>query len=112
MLFPPPRERTDAPPRYTRVSQGKVEGKPELSRLLHEEGEAGLRTFGYEPERSLRASTGFQCAVERDATCPAPPTSKQPARPAARPSRPNLRGPTGQVSYDIGSGSLRLALGA
>ena len=37
-------------------TQSKVEGDPDLARKLQEEGERGLRIFGYEPERSLRAS--------------------------------------------------------
>ncbi|CBN77427.1 conserved unknown protein [Ectocarpus siliculosus] len=60
--------------------KNKVEAKPELSKQLHDEGERGLRTFGYEPERSLRASSGFQCAAERDPTCPKPASSPQPSR--------------------------------
>lgn len=50
-----------------------MEGNPGLSELLHEEGGTGLRLFGYEPERSLRVSGGFQCAAERDPTCPKSP---------------------------------------
>ncbi len=50
-----------------------MEGNPGLSKLLHEEGGRGLSLFGYEPERSLRASDGFQCTAERELTCPKPP---------------------------------------
>lgn len=74
--------------RCTLFQQNKVEGKPELSKQLHDEGERGLRTFGYEPERSLRESSGFQCAAERDPTCPKPTFPP----PSSRSSRPkNLR---------------------
>lgn len=56
-------------------TQSKVEGDPDLARNLQKEGERGLRIFGYEPERSLRASRGYQCAAEHDSTCPKPPAA-------------------------------------
>lgn len=57
-------------------TQSKVEGDPDLARKLHSEGERGLRIFGYEPERSLRVSGGYQCGTEHDATCPKPPSAQ------------------------------------
>eukprot|EP00903_Cladosiphon_okamuranus_P010033 g9515.t1 len=71
--------------------KGKVDGKPQLSQLLHYEGERGLRLFGYEPERPLRASDGFQCPAERDPTCPKAPSS--PLAAAVRPPSRDKRAP-------------------
>lgn len=66
--------------------KGKVEGKPELSARLHEEGSRGLKVFGYEPERSLRVSDGYQCSEKHDPSCPkfsTPSARHQIARPIA-----------------------------
>lgn len=43
----------------------KLEGKPELSRAMHEQGARGLKVFGYEPEveRSYEPVDGYHCTL-------------------------------------------------
>lgn len=66
-------------------TQGKVEGNHILSKSLHEEGKRGLNVFGYEPERALRASDGYQCALEHSKSCP------QPLPPVGRPRTSRIK---------------------
>lgn len=74
------------------MSQSKVDGKPVLSKSLHTEGERGLRLFGYEPERSVRASGGYQCAEEHDPSCPkAPAIGSRPQISRTREVRKNVK---------------------
>ncbi|CAM9821095.1 unnamed protein product [Laminaria digitata] len=82
----------------------KVEGDPDLAGNLQKEGERGLRIFGYEPERSLRASGGYQCAAEHDPTCPKPPAApsrQSVSRPRPSPQRKNTEVCAGFVPADL-----------